>query len=578
MNGWHGYIIRVDLSRSSAVKEKLSEELLVNYLGGRGLGARLLRESCTLDPFASDMPLVFAAGPLTGTMTPMTERISLCSRSPLTGTVMENSLTGDFAAAFKRCGIDALVISGKSERPVTLRIKDDCVAIESAEQLWGRGTEETFAGFADSGRVAAIGPAGENGVLFASVALQGSNIAGRGGLGAVMGAKRLKAIAVEGHLGTTIADPQQFDQALQDVWRLFRASPFLCGPLGISRFGTPVLVDLMAQRRMTPAANFRSTVFEGAAAYAATVLQALYGAAVQRDGEQPGFGPMVGNGGLLPEYEALSHFGALNMIDDPQVIVRASRQCNDLGMDPVSAAAVIACFGELRGRFVEAEELEAVLADIAALNGDGAMLAQGARRLASNMGRPELAMTVKSLELPAYDPRGAYGLALGYCTSTRGGCHLQSYPLSHEILRKPVPTDRFSFSGKARMNAVAEDAIAVIDSLKVGGLSLVAASLEEYAELLTAVTGVAYSPGRLLGIGRCIRLMERFYNCANGFSRCDDLLPARFFSEPGSSGDGVDIPPVDRQRFEEELDKYYRICGLNPQGCFDDTTFLEKQP
>ncbi len=304
--------------------------------------------------------------------------------------------------------------------------------------------------------------------------------------------------------------PQQFDQAFTGCLEAFSGLRHSSvGPLGISRFGTPVLVDLMAQRRMTPAANFRSTVFEGAAAYAATVLQALYGAAVQRDGEQPGFGPMVGNGGLLPEYEALSHFGALNMIDDPQVIVRASRQCNDLGMDPVSAAAVIACFGELRGRFVEAEELEAVLADIAALNGDGAMLAQGARRLASNMGRPELAMTVKSLELPAYDPRGAYGRALGYCTSTRGGCHLQSYPLSHEILRKPVPTDRFSLSGKARMNAVAEDAIAVIDSLKVGGLSLVAASLEEYAELLTAVTGVAYSPGRLLGIGRCIRLMER---------------------------------------------------------------------
>jgi len=578
MNGWHGYVIRVDLSRSSAVKEKLSEELLVNYLGGRGLGARLLRESCTLDPFAPDMPLVFAAGPLTGTAAPMSERISLCSRSPLTGTVMENSLTGVFAAEFKRCGIDALVVSGKSERPVTLRIKDGSVAIESAEHLWGRSTAETFAGFVDSGSVAAIGPAGENGVLFASVVLHGRNIEGRGGLGAVMGAKKLKAVVAEGGHGTSIADPQQFDQALQDVWRLFRASPFLCGPLGISRFGTPVLVDLMAQRRMTPAANFRSTVFEGAAAYAATVLQSLFGAAVQRNGEQPGFGPMTGNGGLLPEYEALSHFGALNMIDDPQVIVRANRQCNDLGMDPVSAAAVIACFGELRGRFVEAEELETVLADIAALNGDGAVLAQGARRLAASLGRPELAMTVKSLELPAYDPRGAYGLALGYCTSTRGGCHLQSYPLSHEILRKPVPTDRFSFSGKARMNAVAEDAIAAIDSLKVGGLALVAASLEEYAELLTAVTGVVYSPGRLLGIGRRIRLTERFYNCANGFSRSDDLLPIRFFSEPGSSGDGINVPPVDRQRFEEELDKYYRICGLNLQGCFDDSAFLEKQP
>jgi len=210
--------------------------------------------------------------------------------------------------------------------------------------------------------------------------------------------------------------------------------------------------------------------------------------------------------------------------------------------------------------------------------GDGEQLALGSRRLAEQMGRPELSMSVKSLELPAYDPRGAYGMALAYCTSNRGGCHLRAYPISHEILRKPVPTDRFSFSGKARIISIAEDSNAAVDSLVACKFSFFGASLEEYAELLTAATGIEYSPQRLKEIGRRILLTERFYNCANGLSRRDDILPERFFSEAGSSGDGIDIHPIDRQRFEEELDKYYRIRGLNVDGCFDDADFLEKQP
>jgi aldehyde:ferredoxin oxidoreductase len=169
-------------------------------------------------------------------------------------------------------------------------------------------------------------------------------------------------------------------------------------------------------------------------------------------------------------------------------------------------------------------------------------------------------------------------MALAYCTSNRGGCHLRAYPISHEILRKPVPTDRFSFSGKARIISIAEDTNAAVDSLVACKFAFFGASLEEYAELLTAVTGIDYSPQRLKEIGRRIVLTERFYNCANGFTRTDDMLPERFFSEAGSSGDGIDIRPIDRMRFEEELGKYYRIRGLNEDGCFDDADFLSAQP
>jgi aldehyde:ferredoxin oxidoreductase len=198
--------------------------------------------------------------------------------------------------------------------------------------------------------------------------------------------------------------------------------------------------------------------------------------------------------------------------------------------------------------------------------------------VAESLGKPDLSMSVKSQELPAYDPRGAYGMALAYCTSNRGGCHLRAYPISHEILRKPVATDRFSFSGKARIIKIAEDTNAAVDSLVACKFSFFGATLEEYAELLSATTGVEYSPQVLKEIGERIYLIERFYNCANGFAAKDDLLPERFYTEPGSSGEGIEVPPIDRGRFAEELQKYYRIRGLTPEGTFGDSDFLAQQP
>jgi aldehyde:ferredoxin oxidoreductase len=284
------------------------------------------------------------------------------------------------------------------------------------------------------------------------------------------------------------------------------------------------------------------------------------------------------DGGHLPEYETVSHFGALNNVDDLHAIVRSNHICNDLGLDTITAAATLSAWGEIRGAYPTADEIPELLRDMAMQQGEGKLLAQGSRRVAREMGKAELSMSVKSLELPAYDPRGAYGMALAYCTGNRGGCHLRAYPISHEILRKPVPTDRFSFSGKARIISIAEDSNAAVDSLVACKFSFFGASLEEYAELLSATTGIDYSPQRLKEIGKRICLTERFYNCINGFSRKDDYLPERFFTEAGSSGDGIDITPIKKERFEEELDKYYRIRGLNQDGCFDDPAFLEKQP
>ncbi|MBK5274315.1 MAG: aldehyde ferredoxin oxidoreductase family protein [Desulfuromonadales bacterium] len=579
MNGWTGRILRVDLTTATARHDVIPRQWLEEYLGGRGLGVRLMRDCFRLDHFDPAMPLIFSVGPLCGTAAPTAARLSVVSRSPLTGTIYDCSAGGRFAWRLKAAGIDVLYITGRSATPVSLAIRNDCVEFLPADELWGCDIPATVAALKERGSVAAIGPAGEHGVLFANIMMGEGNSVGRGGLGAVMGAKRLKAVVVQGDRKTEIADPALFDKARQDVMRLFKASPMIFGPLGIAEFGTPVLVDLMAQRRMAPTANFRKTFFANSGNYSGPAIKeaceakkdGCYGCPIQC--KKSGC-----DGKHLPEYETVSHFGALNNVDNLRAIVTANNRCNDLGLDTITAAATLSAWGEIRGRFPTAGEIPALLEDMALRRGDGELLALGSRRLAEQLGRPELSMSVKSLELPAYDPRGAYGMALAYCTSPRGGCHLRAYPISHEILRKPVPTDRFSFSGKARIISIAEDTNAAVDSLVACKFSFFGASLEEYAELLTAATGIEYSPQRLKEIGRRIVLTERFYNYANGFSRTDDLLPERFFGEAGSSGDGIEIRPIDRLRFDEELDKYYRIRGLNADGCFDDQYFLENQP
>jgi aldehyde:ferredoxin oxidoreductase len=579
MNGWSGSILMVDLTAGTSHREEIPRTLLEEYLGGRGLGVRLMRDFFHLDPFDPAMPLIFSVGPLCGTPAPTSARLSVVSRSPLTGTIYDCSAGGRFAWRLKATGVDAIFITGRSPGPVILTITPDKVEIVPAVPLWGCDIPTTVAALKERGSVAAIGPAGENGVLYANIMMGEGNSVGRGGLGAVMGSKNLKAVTVNGDRKAAIADPVLFDKARQDIMRLFKASPVIFGPLGISEFGTPVLVDLMAQRRMAPTENFSKTYFEHSANYSGPTIKDACGA--KKDGcygcpIQCKKSSAIGK--PLPEYETVSHFGALNNVNALHAIITANDLCNELGMDTITAAATLSAWGEIKGTYPTAEKIPGLLNEIAMRQGDGDLLSLGSRRMSKKLGHPELSMSVKSLELPAYDPRGAYGMALAYCTSNRGGCHLRAYPISHEILRKPVPTDRFSFSGKARIISIAEDTNAAIDSLVACKFAFFGASLEEYAELLTAVTGISYSPQRLKEIGRRIVLTERFYNCSNGFSRADDMLPERFFSEAGSSGDGIDIHPIDKVRFEEELDKYYRIRGLNEDGCFDDGDFLAGQP
>jgi len=553
----------------------MPRDLLGAYLGGRGLGVRLLRDTHGVAAFAPESAVVFAVGPLCGTKAPSSARLSVVFRSPLSGAIADAGVGGDFPLQLKAAGLDAVILTGQSTEPVVLAIQGETVRIDPATALWGKSTSATLAVLDGKGATIVIGPAGERGIPMAQLCASGHVGFGRAGVGAVLGRKGLKAITVAGDLVNRPAYPERFEHALGDVLRLLRASPALMGEFGLQSHGTAAFIDLARERRMTPTHNFRDTHFPGSTVVAGPALRKhTKGVACT---ECPVGCQRIQTDGIpLPNYDALSHFGALLGIADREAILAACAACTELGLDPVSTAATLAAWGEARGYFPDGSDLVHAIQSMVA--GDPEGLSGGAHAFCEAIRRPDLDMTVKGLEIPAFDPRGGYGLALAYAVCPGGASYEHAYPIAHELLRKPVPTDRFSFAGKARMIVLAENALAAVDSLSACKLAMLGASLEEYGELLSATTGLEYPSYALEAIGERIVQTTRYYNTQNGFAADADELPDRFFTEPGSDGDGIHVPAIDRALFRAERGRYYHLRGLDPQGRFPDQGFLGRQP
>ncbi len=549
-----GRILRVNLTTGTCHQELLSAEIEQSWLGGRVLGTALLSDFSGCDPLDSALPLVLTTGPLCNTPVPMSTRCVLTGRSPLTSTIFSCTSGGAFAHHLKRTGYAALVLEGASAAPCLLEVTPDGASVVPAPALKGLDVSATFRHLNPFAGAAVIGPAGENGVRYASVATRAGESFIRGGLGAVMGRKGLKAIMVQGEVESEIANPSAFDKALEDLMRLFRASPFLFGPFGIRNQGTTNLVDLLAHRGMLPGKNFLPfsddcTRWNTAALRDRFKLLSgrCHDCLVACKRQLP-------DGYALPEYDALAAFGGLCGVTDCEEIIAVYRQCHELGLDPVSSAASLATWSEITGQELSTVGIPQLLSEIAGKDGRGELLAQGAEQLAVQLGQPEKAMTVKGLELPPYDPRASTALALGYATSPHGGSHLAAWPIASEILRKPVPTDRFSFDGKARIVAMFEDANAAVDSLVLCRFTCSAVELEELAAILAAVTGEGFGASDLLRLGRATIQRERSFNRACGFYDRHDTLPQRFFNESANG-----LAPLDKHRFEQELAAYHRI-------------------
>lgn len=554
-----GNLLRVDLSTGRCRLETLPETLLQQTLGGRSLGVSLLEQYTGRDPLQPDMPLVFAVGPLCGTPVPMSTRCVLSGRSPLTGTMFSVSAGGPLAACLTAAGLTAVLVQGAAATPVLLEIAADGARLVPADRLWGLGCHAALQRL-EGAAAAVIGPAGERLVRFASLESGGGEPFGRGGFGAVLGSKRLKGIVVRTLPGQrAIVDRPGFDRALEDLLLLFRASPFLLGPLGIREQGTATLVDLMQRCGMLPGRSFADFTGDHTAWNAHALRQRRGTAAGGCHDCQVACKRLTSAGAPLTGYDELAAFGGLAGVGSLDTILRLCDRCRDLGLDPLSAAGALSVWFAVQGRVPDDESAVRLLEEIADGSGQGALLAQGGAAYAAAAGCPDQSMTVKGLELPPYDPRASTGLALAYAVSPHGGCHLTAWPIASEILRKPVPTDRFSFDGKARVITVFEDAGAALDSLVLCRYAAAAVDLEELAPLLAAVSGRDCSAADLRMIGRGTVLKERAYNRANGWCDADDRLPSRFF-DGGANG----LPPLDRRRFADELAAYHRIRGRQP--------------
>ena len=566
MTGWIGKIIRIDLSAMQVCIEHPEPEILYQWIGGRGIAGFYISPWIHKEWNDPDMPLCLFTGPLVGTTSPTSGRMTIMSKSPLTGTIGDSSVGGRFGTYLKRAGWDGVIITGQFNGLCGIEIENEHVRIQRVEHLTGMSTSQAFERLKDKGSVALIGPAAEKGVRFSNIIIDKHFAAGRNGLGLIFANKHIKYISVKGSGKVPIHDKKVMKKAREDIFRLVAASPILLGEHGIANYGTGALYDLMNVRRMMPTSNFHKTYFEAADSMNAWTYHQRY--SPQKTGCRGCHiqcKQKIMNT-ALPEFETMSHFSALIDNKDTDIVVEANRLCNDLGMDTISAASTLACYQELSGTSIQSNKILTYLIDIANAKGVGKDLGMGAGRLANLYGRPECAMTVKNQELPAYDPRGSYGMALSYVLSTRGGCHLRAYPISHEILRKPVATDRFSLSGKARIIKIAEDMFAVVDSLTACKFVFFAASLEEYALLFKAVTGVETSAHDLLKIGERICFHERIMNAKNGFTAKDDDLPDRFFTHQGSDGHGIHINPIDREDFLNARNAYYQIRGLTNDG------------
>ncbi len=495
MAGWNKKILHIDLTKKEFEIEIPSNDLLNLFVGGKGLGGKYLRDCATLKWDHPDMMISIFTGPLTGTIAPTPGRAHVVSKSPLTGLIADSSVGGKLATRIKRAGWDGIVIKGQSQSPIGIEINNSTVIFKDASTLWGKNTSQIHKEInPGKASLASIGPAAENGVKFASLIVDQHFAAGRSGIGTCFAQKKIKYLLVKGTGRVKIDNSEKLKKAREDILRLTAASPVLMGQFGFTCLGTGAVYDLMDNRRMMPTDNFRHTRFQHAKGLNASAYAKKY--SPKKHGclgchiQCKKIGKINTQKIALPEFETMSHFTALIGCMDTDLVIRANEICNQYGMDTISAASTLACRREILKVTYTKESVLSLLTDIALGKGEGIDLGAGAAMYTKKMGQPELAMAVKGMELPAYDPRGAYGMALSYALSTRGGCHLRAYPISHEIFRKPVATDRFSFSGKARIIKLSEDLNAIVDSLTACKFTFFATSLEEYALAYEAVTGI----------------------------------------------------------------------------------------
>ena len=601
---WAGKILRVNLTAGTVKTEPLNMDWARAYLGSRGLATKYLCEEMDpkTDPLSPQNILIWATGPLTGTMASTGGRYTVVTKGPLTGAIACSNSGGYWGAELKMAGYDMVIFEGKSPKPVYLSIQDDAVELHDAAHLWGKSVWDTEEIIKKSHqdplmRVSSIGLAGENQVLYAAVVNDLHRAAGRSGVGAVMGSKNLKAVAVRGTKGVgNVANPKEFMKVTFEKKKILHDNA-VTGQ-GLPTYGTQVLMNVINEIGALPTRNHQAVQFDGAKDISAEAMatprktdgkkhlvtnQACFGCTIAcgRISKMDQGHFTVENkpqywgasGGL--EYEAAWALGAANGVNDLEALQYANLLCNEQGFDPISFGATVGAVMELyqmgvltkaqlgiEAPFGSAQAL-AYFAEITAKGeGFGKDIGLGSKRLCAKYGHPELSMSVKGQEFPAYDSRGIQGMGLTYATSNRGACHLRSYTVASEVLGIPVKTDPLTAEGKPELVIAFQDATAAFDSAGLCIFTSFAWGLADVAPQVAAACGPEFSLENLTQIGERIWNLERDFNNRAGFTAKDDTLPKRLLTEPAQMGPAKGLV----SKLPEMLPKYYAARGWDAEG------------
>lgn len=553
-------MLRVNLTEGTIKTEELDEKLAKKFLGGRGLGTKILYDEgvATVDPLSPENKLIFINGPLTGANVPTGGRYMVVTKAPLNNMIASSNSGGVWGARLKYAGYDALIVEGKADAPVYMVIDDDHVEIKDAAALWGKTSEETEEvlkeEYGKNASVLNIGPAGENLSLLACIINEADRAAGRTGVGAVMGSKNLKAVVCSSK--RTVIEPYDKEALRETVAKNLKLlkENGVTGT-GLPTYGTAVLVNIINNVGSFPTKNWQESQFATSEEISGEMLKEKFLVKQGFCHRCPiGCGRVINMNGKIvggPEYEPLWAYGANCGLDDLEAITIANYWANEMGLDAIGAPTTIAAAMELYQKgYITDEDCDGVPLTWGsaeaiiewtkrmglASNPLGKLMAQGSYRLCDHYGVPELSMTVKKQEMPAYDARGIQGIGLTYATSNRGGCHVRGYMISPEILGLPQPLDRFATEDKALWTKIFQDLTAVIDSSGMCLFTSFALGAAEYAEMINAATGTNYTPAELLEVGERIYNIERLFNKAAGMKPEDDTLPKRLLEEPIPDG------------------------------------------
>jgi aldehyde:ferredoxin oxidoreductase len=582
-------VLRVDLTTGKFADQEISEEHQRAYLGGRGLGAKILFDENKqgIDAFDPENRLIFISGPYTGTYGSFTAFYNVTTKSPLTGAILSAHSGGHWGPMLRKTGYDGIVFVGRAPKPVYLLLTDEGPELIGAEDLWGKDVFETIDILEERharAKAAVIGPAGEKRSRIAAIMNDHHRAAGRGGAGAVMGSKNLKAVVVHGTKAVPQADPEKLKESFKEATKTVKEKS-----AAFAKYGTSMVVGITGKAGTIPTKNLQTGYFPdfekigGDAlidnhfvknmACARCPLHCGNATKAEKDYQVETEGP---------EYETLAMFGANLENTNLESIIAANNICNQYGIDTISCADTIACAVELFDEGIISEKdtgglrlswgdhrsIVELVGMTGRSEGFGVLIGEGSKRLAARYGEEAVksAMNVKGMEFPGYDPRGIQGMALAFATSTRGACHLRATMYVPELFQGVL--DRFTVKGKASTLKDLQELFTVLDCMvlcKFGARNAFANSWDNMVMLVNAATGRDYTIEQLRQVGERVWTLERLFNLREGFSKRDDTLPDRLFTLPIHDGPSKGAV-VNREDFVNELEAYYALWGWSKDG------------